>query len=148
MSATAEEALRALQSIDTTLKQLLALSQRRVSQAKTGTVASDRDLDGQYGDPVLRFNPRDWSGDSFKNAHFSQCPPDLLDMVAETMEWFAQQAEAKDERTDKGKPIADYKRQDAARARGWAKRMREGKHVAPSGGHGQPAGWANDDDGY
>ncbi len=41
----------------------------------------------------------------------------LLDLVAETFDYFAGQAEAKDERTDKGKPVAEYKRADAARAR-------------------------------
>lgn len=142
--AKGEEALEVLRSIDTTLKQMLALAQRRQSQAKVGAVASDRDLDGTYGDPVLRFSPRDWTGQDCKGARFSQCPPDLLDMVAETFEYFATQAEAKNELTDKGKPVADYKRQDAARARGWAKRLRAGVHTQADG-NGHEPGWAAGD---
>lgn len=94
-----------------------------------GAVASDRDLDGRYGDPELRFSPRDWTGPNYKGRKFSQCPADLLDMVAETLEWAAGKAEEKGETTDKGKPVSQYKRADAARARGWAKRIRDGRHV-------------------
>lgn len=132
MSATAEEALAVLRSIDGTLKEMLALARQRTQAARGGSkqaIASDRDLDGQYGNPELRFTPRDWTGAPFKGRRFADCPPALLDMVAETFDYFAKQAEEKDERTDKGKPVADYKRQDAARARGWAARIRSGKHV-------------------
>lgn len=132
--ATGEDALRVLESIDATLKAMLALAQQRTAQARAAQpkpIASARDLDGKYGDPELKFMPRDWTGQSFKGRHFSECPADLLDLVAETFDYFAGQAEAKDERTDKGKPTAEYKRADAARARGWAKRMRDGVHRSP-----------------
>lgn len=124
MSAT-EETLTLLRSIDASLKQLVA--QKRADAPKA--VASEKDRLGKYGDPTLRFDPRDWTGASFKGRRFSECPPDLLDLVAETFEWFATQAEAKHEMTDKGKPVADYKRADAARARAWAKAIREGRHI-------------------
>lgn len=123
-----EEALALLRSIDASLKVLVAAKRRTATDQP---IADDRDLDGKYGDPELKFQPRDWTGPSFKGRHFSECPPELLDLVANSCEWFASQAEAKDERTAKGKPVADYKRQDAARARGWAKRMRDGTHQAP-----------------
>jgi hypothetical protein len=132
--APRDEVLTVLQSIDATLKTLVSLSQQRITEARAAKpkpVATDRDLDSRYGDPILKFMPRNWTGDSFKECHFSACPPDLLDMVAESYDWFASQAEAKHEVTDKGKPVADYKRQDAARARGWAKRMRDGTHKPP-----------------
>jgi hypothetical protein len=132
MSSEALDLARAnnalLISIDASLKALVA--QTRQTQPKP--VATDRDLDGKYGDPVLKFMPRDWTGPSFKGYHLSECPADLLDMVAETFEYFASQSERDDERTDKGKPVADYKRQDAARARGWAKRIRDGRHTPPA----------------
>src|SRR4051812_3257585 len=115
-----EEALVLLRSIDASLKELVAAHRR--TQPKP--VASDRDLDGKYGNPVLKFDPRDWTGPSHKGRHFSECPAALLDLAAETFDWFASQAEAKNERTNNGKPVADYKRADAARARGWAKRIR------------------------
>lgn len=129
--AAGEDALAVLRSIDTTLRAMLALAQQRTAKVRAAApkdVASDRDLDGKYGDPVIKFNPRDWTGDSFNGSRFSECPPDFLDMVAETFDYFAQKAEAANERTDKGKPVADYKQADAARARGWAKRLRDGRH--------------------
>ena len=124
------EALDVLRSIDASLKKLVRLAERRQSASAGAAVASDRELDGKYGNPVIKFDPRDWNGESFKGAHMSQCPPEYLEMVAETFDYFARQAEDKDERTERGKPVADFKRADAARARGWAKRIREGK-VAP-----------------
>jgi hypothetical protein len=155
MSATnpAAETLSLLRSIDASLKQLLAQGRATSSTpAAAKPVAPDRDLDGTYGNPELKFMPRDWTGPSFKGRRFSECPADLLDMAADTFDYFARQAEAKDERTDKGKPVADYKRMDAARARGWAARIRSGKHVQttpPSNGNGSgmTSTWAGEEDG-
>lgn len=150
--AAGQEAIDLLRSIDNSLKALASAVQPLVMQmraAQPKPVASDRDLDGRFGDPELKFNPRDWSGASFKGRRFSECPPDLLDLVAETFEFFARQAEAKDERANNGKPVADYKRADAARARGWAKRIREGKHIQHSRepvAVGVTTRWAEDDD--
>jgi hypothetical protein len=93
-------------------------------------IASDRDLDSQYGNPELRLKkmPRDWAGPSYTGRRFSDCPPELLDLVADMFDYFAQKAEETGE-THNGKPVAPYKRKDAARARGWAKRIRDGKHT-------------------
>lgn len=145
-----EDVVSLLMSIDATLKGMYALAQQRTKQARAAapkTVASDRDLDGKYGDPILKFMPRDWNGPSFKARRFSECPPDLLGMVAETFDHFARVAEEKNEITDKGKPVADYKRSDAARARGWAKRIREGRHVQAARDTSTPTSpaWAGDD---
>jgi hypothetical protein len=155
MSATnpAEETLRLLRSIDTSLKQLLAQGLRGGASAPAATqkaVASDSDLDGKYGNPELRFLPRDWTGPSFKGRKFSECPPALLDLVADSCEYIARKADENNELTDKGKPVGDYKRMDAARARGWAARIRSGKTVQttpatpPANGNGSTAvpGWA------
>lgn len=134
------EAIDLLRSIDASLKALLA--QTRASQPKP--VASDRDLDGKYGDPQVKFNPRDWTGDSCKGLRMSQCPADFLDMLASTFDYFAQQAEKNNERTNNNKPVADYKRADAARARGWAQRNRNGHRPAASV---NGDGWAEDEQG-
>jgi hypothetical protein len=120
-----DEALDLLRSIDGSLKQLVAFA-----KARQGTppkpLASDRELDSQYGNPKVMFNPRDWTGDSYKGRQFSECPAPFLEMIAETFDYFAVQAEEKQEVTTAGKPVAPYKRKDAERARGWAKRVREG----------------------
>lgn len=126
-----------LESIDATLK--LLVKQQRASEPKA--VASDRDLDGKYGDPILKFMPRDWTGPSFKSRAFSECPPDLLDMVAETFDYFARKADEAGEKTSTGKPVGDFKRQDAARARGWARRLRARGGQATPTTEAQPEGW-------
>ncbi len=114
------EILNVLRSIDASLKQML----KRTAAAPE--VADDRDLDGQYGNPEVKFMPRDWTGESFKGEPMSACPPALLDMLAETFDYFAKKAEDANELTSSGKPVAPYKRKDASRARGWAKRLRNG----------------------
>lgn len=112
-----------LTSIDTTLQHILALR----AKGSGAPIASDKDLDGKFGNPVVKFMPRDWTGQSFKGRKMSDCPAELLDMLAETFDYFASKAEEKGEKTDSGKPVAPYKRADAARARGWALRIRSGK---------------------
>lgn len=133
------KALDVLLDIDASLKTLVGLM--RKSGPKP--TAPDSDLDSQWGDPELKFIPRGWSGAPCKGFHFSECPPELLDLVAESLDYVADQAEAKDEKTSKGKPVAPYKRKDAQRARGWAKRLRDGwqKPAAASEdfGGGMPA---------
>lgn len=143
MGAT-DETLALLRSIDASLKQLV----RQSAKTAPKEIADDRDLDSQYGDPVLKFSPRDWTGDSYKDCKFSRCPPDLLDMVANTLDYFAEQAEAKGELTSSGKPVGPYKRKDAARARGWAARIRSGKVPVPAGGDGPESEWPMPEDGF
>jgi len=138
MSAS-EESLALLRSIDASLKELVKIA--RGQQGKP--IATDRDLDGKYGNPIVRFMPRDWTGPSFKGRPLSECPAELLDLLAETFDYFAGQSEQNDERTDKGKPVADYKRADAARCRGWAKRIRDGR--VPVGAAATPDDWKADD---
>jgi hypothetical protein len=123
-----DRVIQLLESIDAGIKVLVAGSKARLASAPK-PIASDRDLDGKYGDPLVKLMPRDWSGPSFQGLKFSECPAELLDLIAEMQEYFAGQSDAKGEVTAKGKPVGDYRRADAARARGWAKRIRDGKHV-------------------
>lgn len=122
--ASSEEAVALLRSIDSSLKHLVKLL---AASTKTKVTADDRDLDGQYGNPIVKFNPRDWTGPSFKGVPMSGCDADFLEMLADTFDYFGDKAEENDERANNGKPVAPYKRRDAARARGWAKRIREGR---------------------
>ncbi len=131
-----DEAIGLLRSIDATLKLLLDLSRQRTARATShgsgAAIASDRDLDGRYGNPEIRSrDPRDWSGPTMKGRRFSECPPEYLEMFAERLDYFAQKAEEQNEMTSGGKPKAKYLRADAARARGWVQRMRSGKHAPP-----------------
>jgi hypothetical protein len=125
------EILATLKSIDQSLRTLVVIAQKkaeaRVVQAasKPGPlIASDVDLDGQYGDPEVKAkDPRDWSGDPMQGRRFSECPADYLELVAERKDYFVSQNA---QSTDEEKKKAKYDRLDAARARGWAKRIREG----------------------
>jgi hypothetical protein len=106
------ETLRLLQSIDASLKTLIALQR--------GAPPSERvDLDGEHGDPIIKAkDPRDWTGEPMKGRHFSECPPEYLDLLADRFDYFASQ--------EQDAKKARYNRLDAARARGWAARIRAG----------------------
>lgn len=123
------DATNALLSIDRTLKAILQELRNgsRSSGAAPADVADDRDLDGKWGDPEVKFNPRDWNGSSCKGFRMSECPAEFLDLLASTFDYFARKADESGETTAAGKPVAPYKRKDAARARGWAKRIRSGR---------------------
>lgn len=151
------EILDVLWSIDASLKQLV--SQTRTTAVKEIAPASD--LDGQYGDPEVKAkDPRDWTGPTQKGKRFSQCSSEYLELVASRLDWFAEQAEKEGKTTSSGKPLAPYNRRDAARARGWAKRIRDGYVPQNNGGAAwvdsvvnaqqqDPAAWAEpltDDD--
>lgn len=107
------------------------------ASAKAGATpaASDADLDGQYGDPVVRKDPSRWSGASYVGYPFSECPADYLDVVAEFNDWRAKKDDEKGaagEKQGNGKPKDGfYARLDAARARGWAERHRQNGGAAP-----------------
>lgn len=88
------------------------------SSVGSGAIASDAEMAGKYGDPEVRFDPRDWSGESFKRSKFSECPADYLDLLAVVLDGFAEQESDAKKKT--------YKLRDARLARGWAARKRAG----------------------
>jgi hypothetical protein len=141
MAANAEDVIAALRSIDASLKTLVQLSQARAGAARPATspatsapatrpapaVAPDTDLDGEYGNPVIKAkDPRDWSGPTMNGRRLSECPAEYLDLLAARYDYFADQQELSNEQTTSGKPRAPYTRREAARARGWARRLRAG----------------------
>lgn len=143
------EAVDLLKSIDASLKHLIRLTVATQSTpAASGEIADDRDLDSKFGDEVVRFVPRDWTGESFKGYAMSDCPPELLEMLAETYDYFAGKNEGV--LTDKGKPKSDFDRRSARRARGWAKRLRDGykpRAAAPETAAAEPVNphaWADE----
>lgn len=109
-------------------KQLASLTVKMAARQSSGDVAGDvagdRDLDGPHGDPVVRKDPKRWSGSSFAGYKFSECPPEYLDVLAEFKEWQAGMDARKGTPEDDRK--AKFNRLDAARARGWAARKRDG----------------------
>lgn len=146
------DVLKALESIETRLMVIEALLRAKsgggASASGANKVASDRNLDGQYGNPTVKFDPKDWNGSSYKRMAFSECSPEFLDVYAEALQYFADHPKAG--REDKAK----YDDMDAARARGWAKRIRAGWEpdaqpdgFATSNGALAPTGgYTNDDD--
>jgi len=87
-------------------------------------VAPARELDSQYGNPVIKKDPKGWRGPSFQGKRLSQATPEYLDVLAELKDWIAEQEDKKG--TPEGDKYAAFSRKDAARARGWAKRLRDG----------------------
>ena len=144
------EILASLKRIEAKLDAVLAKRQQeeRSRPARAAeNVASDQDLDSKYGDPKVRFDPRDWAGDSMKGRTFSQCPPEFLEMLANALEYFAEKKAA----TDPQK--AGYDRKDAGRARGWARRSADGKvparqEQAPAGNYDFDSGAGEEDLGF
>ncbi len=96
----------------------------RTVSAAIPEVANDADLDGKFGDPEIRHDPKRWNGPSFKGKRFSEAPPEWLDEMASFKDWAAGQDSAK--KTPENDKKAHYNRLDAARARGWAARKRAG----------------------
>jgi hypothetical protein len=161
--ASGDDALRVLHEINHKLAEILAiLALRQVgAQIAPGTrpaqglgpssppsgqgtpprIASDSDLDSDYGDPEVRAkSPRDWTGPSMQGKRFSECPAEYLDLVASRLDYFANQNEAAGDAESVKK--ARYNRLDASRARGWAVRIRDG-HV-PTRHVPEPFGDDND----
>jgi hypothetical protein len=107
-----------------------------------GEVASDADLDGKFGDPEVKKDPPRWTGSPVAPCHMSQAPAAWLDVLAGFKDWQAWKNDQDNEVDAKGRPKSYYSRLDAARARGWAKRIRDGK-VAPPSAPPANNGWGN-----
>lgn len=86
-------------------------------EVTTHEVASDADLDGPYGNPDVRFDPKRWKGPSYVGCKMSDCPSDYLECTADFADWLA-----KKRREEGDEKKAGYAARDAARARGWARR--------------------------
>lgn len=93
-------------------------------------VASDSDLDGEWGDKEIRKDPKRWKGDSYAGKRWSEAPPEYLDALAGYLDWMAAKkredakAETNEEEAAKLTKYADFDEEDAARVRGWARRKR------------------------
>ena len=110
--SVAAEFIALLETIDKKLDKLLAAS------GVGGAIADDADLDSQYGDPLVKFMPRDWHGTDYKGCNYSTTDPEFLGMLADALEFFAGRA------TEANKK--QWNLRDAARARGWKRRLESG----------------------
>lgn len=115
--------------IDAIMRLLTVTKGKQETAAATvaGTIgaAPDSDLDGEHGDPLVKWDPKKWTGESYVGKRFSQCSPEYLDSVAGLCKWRAKKA------VEEGKD-PKWPNIDASRAIGWAARIRAG-WVAPVG---------------
>ena len=88
--------------------------------------ADAADLDGDHGDPVVKFDPKRWQGQPMAGRRYSQTSPEDLGAVASLLEWKLANPLPGKER------FAEDDRRDCARAKGWAKRLREGWGQGPA----------------
>jgi hypothetical protein len=113
-----------LDRIEAKLDQLLAKpAPRAASAAPVGDIAPapDSDLDGEHGDQVIKFDPKQWKGQSYVGKRMSQTTPEYCDSVLGLAMWkLRKDIEAGDEKK------AGYARRDASRALGWKLRLEAG----------------------
>lgn len=104
------------------------------AQASTGNVADASDLDSQYGDPEIKtlIPAFKWPGEQHKGQRMSQTgDAAYLLALASQLDWAAGKDDAEGKtwtspKTGETKPASEFKRRDAARARGWAQRIKDG----------------------
>lgn len=119
---TVDQKLDAIMLVLADIQKQLAAAPR--ASAPTGAVADDRDLDGEHGDFLVKKDPPRWDGASFAGCRLSECSPEFLESLAGFKDW---QASKEDEKaTPESQKKAGWVRRDAARARGWAARLRSG----------------------
>lgn len=129
-----------------------------------GSVASDEELDDKFGNLPIKKNPspKYWKGESFVGRPFSECDPDYLDAFAKWKEASVYMKEKDialipdgEEKKTQAK-YAGFDRKDAARARGWAARIRKSgwkpaarpEPVNPFASNGKPSGFGQTDPGF
>lgn len=99
-----------------------------------GAVATDAELDNEWGDPPIKKSPKKWLEDGnpdYAGSRMSECPSEFLLAVASLNDWMAD----KDDEAGKTyqpmkngqpngapRPASGFSRKTAKLARGWAKR--------------------------
>ncbi len=129
-----EETIALLKSIDASLKQLVAASKTAAAAPVTvAGAASEAELDGKFGDPEIKRDPKRWLGASMVGKRYSETTPDYLQCVADFKAWQAQKDDEAKAVDDKGRPKSHWAHKDRALALGWAARLRSGwKPAAPA----------------
>lgn len=111
-----------------------------------GVVATDYDLDCEWGNEDIRKDIKEkyWAGESQIGRRMSECPAEFLDGYARYKDASAHMNEKSGD-ADRAKYIG-YDRKSAARARGWAARIRAGKPLPIPRAVAAPAPPPADDD--
>ncbi len=145
---------RRVASLEKTNAALLAALGGKTGAVSSGEVATDAELDSKYGDSRIRFGlkAKYWPQQPDPNVGklWSECDPEYLDATAKYLEAYAFMAAKGTSEEDKKK--ARYRSADAARARGWARRIRAGwkppkaPAVDSSFGDSAASDWAPDAD--
>jgi hypothetical protein len=91
-----------------------------------GLFVDDAELDRPRGNIKIVFDPRSWRGPSHKGKRASDCSPEFLEAYAEALTFMAEHP-----KPDADPKRAGYNRLDSARARSWARRLRQAK-AAPA----------------
>lgn len=133
MNPELREVMAALARIEKKVDAMAATPRAASAPTASGDVASDYELDSEYGNPVVKKDPPRWKGNSYAGSRMSECPADYLDVLAGLFDWRAgkddEQGKTWTNKEGKEIPASTFSRKDAMRARGWAKRVREGKVV-------------------
>ena len=92
-------------------------------------VAADSELEGEWGDKVIRKDPPRYRIESFVGRKWSEASADYLDALAGFLDWTATKDRGAapslpPEEAAKKLKYADYADADAAKVRAWAKRKR------------------------
>ncbi len=106
---------------------------------KAAVIADDAELDSEYGDEQIKFEPKNWTGDVMTGKKMSQTSADFLDRLASSFDYFEQKNKASGEKANNGTPKHVYDARSAARARGWAQRLRAGWQPPISEAINEPA---------
>ena len=118
---------------------ILQATPRASTPVASGAQASDADLDSPHGNPTIKYDPKRWEGQSYVGSTYSETEPAYLDCLASFLDWKAtanerdmKKPDVSPEQAKKFEKSAHFSRLDAARARGWAKRLRK-RGNAPKG---------------
>ena len=131
------------EKIDEILSLVRKLAKGAPPKSSDAEVADDADLDGKFGNEEIRKMPtaKYWSGEDFTGFTMSNTTADFLDAFAKYKSACAYMNEKSGDEA-KAKYVG-YDRRSAARARGWAKRLRDG-WTAPKTAGGDPFAGGDD----
>ena len=121
MTATLESIMAAVLETREETRALRLLIEAR----NAGPLATDADVDGDQGDPIVKFDPAGFRGPSEKGKKLSRCSVAFLDALAVALDNIAAKDRA-EKKEFRGKPAWVYSARTAARARRWAYRKRRG----------------------